>query len=128
MEIHEINSGFAGKTHQTITVELLDEDVAEAEALFASREIEPADGFRAALIAGIVQMKHESQADESDETLFKQINRIDSAYISMKNKAYLLSLDNQRMELSRNGWIVENEGLRAKVNQLSEELQRLRGS
>jgi hypothetical protein len=127
LEIHEINKSFAGKTHSTISVDLLDEEIAKAHELFASRGIDDADGFRAALVSGLVQMRMEAKADESDETLFKQLQRIDSAYISMQNKAYLLSLDNQQMELSRNGWLIENEGLRARVLQLTEELQRLKG-
>jgi hypothetical protein len=127
LEIHEINKSFEGKTHSTISVDLLDEEINKAQELFASRGVEDADGFRAALVSGLVQMRMEAKADESDESLFKQLQRIDSAYISMQNKAYLLSLDNQQMELSRNGWLTENEGLRARVLQLTEELQRLKG-
>jgi hypothetical protein len=73
-------------------------------------------------------MERDAREGVDDDTAIKQLNRIDSAYIGMKNKAFLLMKDNERMELSRSGYIAENELLRKRLARLEQELLAYRES
>lgn len=128
VEISDIRAGFAGKSSRRIEVDILTEDFDAALKLFEEKDVEPDEGFRIALFAGLAELKRQStMSEEDEESLVKQLNRLDSAYVGMKNKAYRLALDNERMELARNGWIVELGAAQDLVRQLRARIAELEG-
>ncbi|MFN8535056.1 MAG: hypothetical protein U0556_16075 [Dehalococcoidia bacterium] len=119
MEIPDIRQSLLGQPTRKIEVDILEDDYQDMLRLFEDRGVEESEGFRLALLAGVAELRRQStMSDEDEESLVKQLNRMDSAYVGMKHKAYLLALDNERMELARNGWEVELQALRRMVAQL----------
>lgn len=88
------------------------------QELFTERGLTDDEGVRLALFTGLADLRRQAQPEADDESLVRQLNRLEGAYIGMKHKAYLLALDNERMELARNGWEVELDALRRLVAQL----------
>lgn len=125
MTIEEIRDSFAGKSIRRVSFDLLDDQYELALELFRSRDVTEEEGFRVAAIAGLTEMKREAEANLEDDSLMKQLNRMESAYIGMANKAFALSKDNELMELSRNGWIFENRALTNRIRLLEEQLAAL---
>ena len=128
MTIEEIRDSFAGQSVRRVSFDLLSDQYEAALELFRTQNVNEEEGFRIAAIAGLTDMKRQAESALTDNDLMKQLNRMESAYIGMSNKAYALSKDNEMMELSRNGWIFENRALIARVRQLEEKLAELGAS
>ncbi len=122
MEIVDILASFAGKQTRELSIMILEDDYQEAMRLFESREIDPDEGFLVALAAGMAEIRRQESADLDEDSLSKQLNRLDSALVGLRLKAFYLAKDNERMEMATQGWKTENEGLRQLVNRLRAEL------
>src|SRR5262245_60073947 len=100
MEISDILASFAGKQTRELTIMVLEEDYEEAMRLFEAREIDPEEGFAVAMGAGLAELRRQ-EGEEDEESLVKQLNRLDSAMVGLRLKAFYLAKDNERMELAR---------------------------
>lgn len=118
MEIPEIRASLLGQSTRRIEIEVLEEEYRAMRELFAERGLTDDEGVRLALFTGIAELRRQGQTEPDTESLVRQLNRLEGAYVGMKHKAYLLALDNERMELARNGWEVELDALRRLVAQL----------
>ncbi|MCS6802132.1 MAG: hypothetical protein RMM58_05915 [Chloroflexota bacterium] len=118
MQIPEIRASLLGQPARRIAIDILEEDYRAMLDLFAERGLTEEEGVRLALFTGLAELRRQGEAETDEESLVKQLNRLEGAYIGMKHKAYLLALDNERMELARSGWEVELEALRRMVAQL----------
>jgi hypothetical protein len=118
VEIPEIRASLLGKPTRRVEIDILEDDYQAMLGLFAERGLTEDEGLRLALFTGLVELRRQGEGAEDEESLVKQLNRLESAYVGMKHKAYLLALDNERMELARNGWEVELRALRHMVAQL----------
>ncbi|MCS7001890.1 MAG: hypothetical protein NZ518_03475 [Dehalococcoidia bacterium] len=127
MKIEEIRASFAGRSLRPVTTSILDDDYEEALRLFDEYGLDPDEGFRLVFGLGMAEFKRQSRTDLSDDDAIKQLNRIEGAFVGMRHKAFLLALDNEKMELARNGWIRENQALTGRVQQLLNEIADLRG-
>ncbi|MCL6648627.1 MAG: hypothetical protein K6U89_09865 [Chloroflexi bacterium] len=120
MEIAEIRQSLLGKPTRRLELELLEEDYRQMLAVFAERGLEERAGLLTALALGVAELRRQGEQPSEDD-LVKQLNRLESAYVAMKHKAFLLARDNERMELARSGWEVELAALRKLLAELKGE-------
>lgn len=118
MEIPEIRASLLGTPTRRLEIDILEDDYEAMLRLFAERGLTVDEGVRLALFTGLAELRRQGDDSGDEASLTKQLNRLEGAYVGMKHKAYLLALDNERMELARNGWEVELQALRRMIAQL----------